>query len=81
MSNEQKEENNKNNNTNRSSSPNPFLNYLSSSPSNASPRSDTSNSLSASPRSPKDMLQNGMKIPFNGSNITNSMLTAGNYFF
>lgn len=49
---------------NRSPSPNPFLSYLSSSPSQISPRSDKVNN---SPRSPR----------FNPNGISNAMLTAG----
>lgn len=57
----------------RPESPNPFLSYLSSSPSQNSPRSDAS--ASASPRSPR---QNGIKIPLiSGASISQSMLTAG----
>jgi hypothetical protein len=65
------------NSSNRSPSPNPFLQYLSSSPSNISPRSE--GSVSISPRSPR-FQNNGMRMPgspFNGSSISNDMLTAG----
>lgn len=71
------EDQSKKHGTNRSPSPNPFLSYLSSSPSNVSPRSEGSTSNSASPRSPRDFFSNGMKIPVNGASVTNSMLTAG----
>jgi hypothetical protein len=65
----------------RSPSPNPFASYISSSPTNLSPRSEASTSASVSPRSPRfqtEYFQNGMKI--NGSNATQAMLTAGIYF-
>lgn len=76
-------ENNNNNNdikksSNRPPSPNPFLNYLSTSPSNISPRSDSS--ASASPRSPRfqtEFFQNGMKIPTSGAAGSSNPLTAG----
>lgn len=77
--NQQKDVNNqRKDSNNRSPSPNPFLNYLSSSPKNISPRSDTT-SASVSPRSPRFANQNGISIgnPLNGASITNAMLTAG----
>lgn len=76
--NQQKDVNNqRKDSNNRSPSPNPFLNYLSSSPKNISPRSDTT-SASVSPRSPRFANQNGISIgnPLNGASITNAMLTA-----
>ena len=58
----------------RDTSPNPFS-FLSSSPSNISPRSDISaSSASNSPRSPRFQV-NGM--PINGSSVSKAMLTAG----
>ena len=63
----------------RSPSPNPFLSYLSSSPS----KSDNGNGGSAtpSPRSPRfqtEFFQNGgARIPMNGANISQAMLTTG----
>jgi hypothetical protein len=60
--NEDSTNNNSKKNGSRSSSPNPFLNYLSSSPSRISPRSEMN-----SPRSPR----------MDGSAISNAMLTAG----
>jgi hypothetical protein len=71
---------------NRSTSPNPFSNYLySTSPLNQSPRSENSGGTptSVSPRSPRlqsELFQNGMRIPMppmSGAALTNSMLTAG----
>lgn len=75
-----KQDNNSSNsdkkNSPRPSSPNPFLSYLSTSPTtnNQSPRSDTS----SSPRSPRFQtdFQNGLRIPISNASITNSMLTA-----
>lgn len=67
----------------RSPSPNPFMNYISTSPSQVSPRSDSGSATSASPRSPRFQTEgfhpNGMRIPLNGSSasISNAMLTAG----
>ncbi len=77
-------ENNKNskNKKDRSPSPNPFTQFLSSSPSNISPRSDSS--ANASPRSPRFQteFQNGMRIPINNStSISNAMITAGSKNF
>ena len=61
-------------NNERDTSPNPFS-FLSSSPSNISPRSDISaSSASNSPRSPRFQV-NGM--PINGSSVSKVMLTAG----
>lgn len=71
----------------RSPSPNPFFNYISTSP-QISPRSDSGSATSASPRSPRFQTEgfqhpNGMKIPVNGGGVSpgsipNPMLTAGN---
>lgn len=66
----------------RSPSPNPFMSYISTSPSQVSPRSDSGSATSASPRSPRFQTEgfhpNGMRIPLNGSSasISNAMLTA-----
>lgn len=79
--NNKNEANKRKDSNNRSPSPNPFLNYLSSSPSNISPRSDNT-SASVSPRSPRLNNQNGIRIgsgsgnSLNGTSISNAMLTA-----
>lgn len=58
--------------SNRSPSPNPFVPFLSTSPSNVSPRSDLTGSPSISPRSPR--FQNGgIKIGQNG--VSQEILT------
>lgn len=84
-SNEKSINNGNNNNSSknkkeRSPSPNPFTQFLSSSPSNISPRSENGNNTpSISPRSPRFQteFQNGMRIPINNtSSISNAMLTA-----
>jgi hypothetical protein len=84
-SNEPGDKKNNNNKTNaRDSSPNPFLNYLSLSPNNLSPRSDTSgpNSATVSPRSPRfqtEFFQNGIRIPPTTTTTATTATTANGH--